>query len=147
MFQTTLVQKSKTHFILSNTFFHKFLGITWQLKKVGNEYTSLYLHLEKIHSCIETACLELFKSSVLLKRDVEVNIKSHTHTHTHTHTQTNKTNEQCKSKGSHYLLWMWQELHWPNRQHLKHSKEHQTQPYDRYDWKIETGLTCIKRQP
>jgi len=72
-------------------FFHKFLGITWQLKKVGEEYTSLYLHIEKILSCIETACLEFFKPSALLKQDVEAYIKWHTHTtHTHTHTHTNK---------------------------------------------------------
>ena len=80
MFQTTLVQKSKTHFILSNTFFHKFLGITWQLKKVGEEYTSLYLHIAKIVSCIENACLEFFKSSALLKHNVETYIKWHTQT-------------------------------------------------------------------
>jgi hypothetical protein len=58
-----MVQNSKTHFILSNTFLHKFLGITWQLKNVGKEYTPLYLHTEKILSCIETACLEFFKPS------------------------------------------------------------------------------------
>jgi hypothetical protein len=56
---------------------------------MGEEYTytSLYLHIEKILSCIETACLEFFKSSALLKHDVEAYIKSHTHT------QTNKTTE------------------------------------------------------
>lgn len=50
---------------------------------MGEEYTytSLYLHIEKILSCIETACLEFFKSSALLKHDVEAYIKSHTHTH------------------------------------------------------------------
>jgi hypothetical protein len=45
----------------------------------------LYPHIEKILSCIETACLEFFKPTALLKHDVEAYIKSHTHT------QTNKT--------------------------------------------------------
>lgn len=80
MFQTTVVQKSKTHFILSNTFFHKFLGYTWQLKKGGDKYTALYLYTAEILSCIETACLEFFKSSALLKYYVETYIKWHIHT-------------------------------------------------------------------
>jgi len=42
---------------------------------VGEEYKSLYLHIEKILSCIETARLEFFKPSALLKHDVEAYIK------------------------------------------------------------------------
>lgn len=44
----------------------------------------MYLRTEEILSCIETACLEFFKSSALLKHDVEAYIND-------THTQTNNT--------------------------------------------------------
>lgn len=65
--------------MLSNIFFHKFLGFTWQLKKTGAEYTFLNLYIEESLSCIETACIEFFKSSTLLKYDAEACIKWHIH--------------------------------------------------------------------
>jgi hypothetical protein len=74
IFHTTAVQNRKTHFILSNTFFHKFLGIMGKLKKVDEEYISLSLCTEEIIGCIETACLEFFKSNAQLKY-VETYIK------------------------------------------------------------------------
>lgn len=71
MSQTYAVYKNTTHHTVSNIFSHKFLGFTWQLKKSDAEYTLLNLYIENSRSCIEAACLELFKSSASLKYDAD----------------------------------------------------------------------------